>query len=126
MPFIEVFDFDATPQQRETATRTLTDGLCTAYGITSEIVSVYFFDIGVNSYGHAGLFGEDAATRRIFLKVHAFGRSEFCRDRAAQELTRAAMHAYDPPSPKHVVVYFLDRDPSQVAHGGALESTQNS
>jgi phenylpyruvate tautomerase PptA (4-oxalocrotonate tautomerase family) len=126
MPFIEVFDFDASPEQRKTATRTLTDGICAAYGIASEIVSVYFFNLGVNDYGHGGAFGADATMRRIFLKVHAFGRSEGARRLAAEALTRAAMQAYSPPSPKHVVVYFMDRDPSQVAHAGKLESAHHN
>lgn len=122
MPFIEVFDFDATPAQRETATHNLTDSLCAAYRISPSIVSTYFFDVGANGYGHAGIFGEKAGMRRIFVKVHAFARNETDRAAAAQGLTAAAVQAYNPPSNKHVVVYFLDRDPSHVSHGGVLES----
>lgn len=121
MPFIEVFDFDATPAQREKATRALTDGLCEAYGISPSIVSAYFFDVGGNGYGHGGEFGPKAETRRIFIKIHAFGRSPDQRGRAADRMTRAAMRAYGVPA-KHVVIYFLDRHPSQVSHGGLLES----
>lgn len=124
MPFIEVFDFDATPEQRKNATKTLTEGLCRAYGISEEIVSVYFFNIRENDYGHAGLHGNDASMKRIFLKVHAFSRDEPARRDAARELTDAAMQAYSPPSSKHIVVYFLDRDHSQVAHAGTLESAK--
>jgi phenylpyruvate tautomerase PptA (4-oxalocrotonate tautomerase family) len=123
MPFIEIFDFNATPKQRATATRTLTDSLCEAYGIPPSIVSAYFFDVGTNSYGHEGKFGENASNERIFIKIHAFCRKFEHRAKAAELMTKAAIQAYDVP-PKHVVIYFLDRDPSQVSHGGVLESSK--
>jgi len=122
MPFIEVFDFNATPAQRKTAARTLTDSLCAAYGISPSIVSTYFFDVGANGYGHAGEYGEAAEMRRIFIKIHAFTREESIRASAAQRLTEAARQAYEVPSDKYVVIYFLDRDPTHVSHGGVLES----
>ncbi|WP_269498284.1 hypothetical protein [Castellaniella sp. S9] len=121
MPFIEVFDFDATPAQRQNATRALTDSLCEAYGISPAIVSAYFFDVGGIGYGHGGKFGPEAEMKRIFIKIHAFGRSEAHRGRAADMMTKAAISAYR-VLPKQVVIYFLDRDPSQVSHGGLLES----
>lgn len=126
MPFIEVFDFNATPEQRRAATRNLTDGLCAAYSISPSIVSTYFIDVGACAYGHAGEFDEKANVKRIFIKVHAFPRNETDRAVAAKRLTEAALRSYEVPSEKHVVVYFLDRDPGQVSHGGVLESVNRA
>ncbi len=125
MPFIEVFDFDATPAQRETANHLLTDALCGAYGISPEIVSAYFFDVGDHGYRHGGKFHEKAAIRRIFIKLHAFSRSHEARCEAAELLTGAAVRAYG-VAPKAVVVYFLDRAPDEAAHGGVLESLKQT
>lgn len=122
MPFIEVFDFDATSAQREVATKLLTEGLCMAYDISPSIVSIYFFDVSARGYGHAGQFYDKASVNRIFVKIHAFMRTEADRMVAAARITEATMQAYNTASPKQVVVYFLDRDPSEVSHGGVLES----
>jgi len=122
MPFIEVFDFEATPTQREVATKRLTEGLCMAYDISPAIVSIYFFDVSARGYGHAGQFHDQASVNRIFIKIHAFRRTEADRMEAATRITDAAMQAYGATSPKQIVVYFLDRDPSEVSHGGILES----
>ncbi|PJX25277.1 hypothetical protein CAP48_04230 [Advenella sp. S44] len=122
MPFIEVFDFEATSAQREVATELLTESLCMAYDISRSIVSIYFFDVSARGYGHAGRFHDKASVNRIFIKIHAFMRTETDRMVAAARITEATMLAYDTTSPKQIVVYFLDRDPSEVSHGGILES----
>jgi len=121
MPFVEVFDFRATAQQRETATRKMTEALCDSYGIPQDIVSAYFIDVGRDGYGHDGVFAENAREKRIFVKLHAFRRSEAMRRAAAQSLTRAVVDAYG-TTPESVAVYFLDREPDEVAHGGSLAS----
>lgn len=121
MPFIEVFDFNATQKQREAATSKLTEALCKAYGITSDIVSTYFFDVGGKSYGHAGKIGEEAEIKRIFIKLHAFPRSAEHRENAASRMTQAAVEAYN-VKPRAVVVYFFNRTPDEASHGGLLES----
>jgi len=121
MPFLEVFDFDASAKQRRQAAEAMTDSLCSAYGISPDIVSCYFLDVGGGSYAHDREFGEKAGEKRIFIKVHAYRRSLEQRRAAASSLTRAAADAYG-AAEKSVVVYFLDREPDEVAHGGALSS----
>ncbi|GGE41327.1 hypothetical protein GCM10007276_18400 [Agaricicola taiwanensis] len=121
MPFFEVFDFGATPQQRAAATRLMTKALCEAYDIKPDIISAYFLDIGPNSYGHEAIFGESAAEKRLFVKLHAFRRPDQMRRTAARSLTDALAKAYGAPS-KSIAVYFFDRDPDQVSHDGILAS----
>ncbi|CAN7453829.1 tautomerase family protein [Pararhizobium sp. LjRoot238] len=122
MPFLEIFDFDATPEVRKTATKLMTKSLCDAYSIAPEIVSAYFFTINEASYSHAGEFGYDAEIKRIFVKVHAFRRSVALRRTAAGSLTDAFVEAYGVPA-KSVVIYFFDREPDEVSHAGELADT---
>ncbi|WP_159587147.1 tautomerase family protein [Chelativorans xinjiangense] len=119
MPFFEIFDFAASTKQRRHAATAMTDALCAAYGIGPEIVSSYFVDVGGDSYGHDRKFGLETSERRIFIKVHAFRRSAALRREAALSVTRAAAEAYE-TNEKSIVVYFFDREPDEVAHGGTL------
>lgn len=121
MPFFEVYDFSAPSAVRAEATRRMTDALCDAYEIKPEIVSAYFVDVGQESYGHAGVFGEKAQENRIFVKIHAFPRSDDARRKAAHSVTEALAQVYDTPS-KSVAIYFFDRDASQISHNGILAS----
>lgn len=121
MPFFEVYDFNAPPGVRADATRRMTAALCDAYGIEPDIVSAYFVDVGRESYGHCGLFGEKTQENRIFIKLHAFPRPDEARRAAARAITEAVARAYDMPS-KLVAIYFFDRDSSQISHNGVLAS----
>jgi phenylpyruvate tautomerase PptA (4-oxalocrotonate tautomerase family) len=121
MPFLEVFDFGGTPQNRGAATELMTDALCRAYEIDPTIVSAYFIDVSGGNYGHAGKFGDNTTDKRIFIKVHAFRRSDRMRRVAARNLTDALAQAYQ-AKPKDIAVYFFDRDEDQVSHGGVLAS----
>lgn len=122
MPFLEIFDFEATPDTRRNATKLMTQSLCEAYGITPDIISAYFFDIDENSYAHGGIHGYSTDIKRIFVKVHAFRRSVEHRRTAARMLTDAFVAAYGVPE-KSVAIYFLDRDPGEVSHAGILADT---
>ena len=117
MPFIEVHDFEPARQVRENATKTMTDGLCEAFGIKPEIVTVYYFSTSDYCYGHAGKYGNAAEKLRIFVKVHAFPRDASLKGRAAENMTRAIVDAYG-ADPKDVIVYFIDRDPADAFHAG--------
>ena len=121
MPFIEVIDRDAAKEIREVATRDMTDGLCQAFGIKPEIVTCYYFSAPANSYGHAGKFGTSAEIYRIFIKVHAFPRPQKAKAEAARAITAAAVKAYN-ADPKHVIVYFCDREPSDAFHAGVAST----
>ncbi|PTW44522.1 hypothetical protein [Rhodovulum kholense] len=117
MPFIEVFDRGASEQTRVLATSSMTDGLCTAFGIKPEIVTVYYFSVPENSYAHAGKYGENAEVFRIFVKVHAFPRPQDAKAAAARALTDGLCAAYG-AQPKEVIVYFFDRKPEDAFHAG--------
>lgn len=119
MPFLEIFDFEATPDERRKATKLMTESLCEAYGIAPDIISAYFFSIDENSYAHCGIYGYQSDIKRIFVKVHAFRRSVEHRRKAARMLTDAFAASYGVPE-KSVAIYFLDRDPDEVSHAGML------
>ncbi|NDK35103.1 hypothetical protein [Rhodovulum sulfidophilum] len=121
MPFIEVFDREPVQETRAVATSLMTDGLCAAFGIKPEIVTVYYFSTPENSYGHAGKYGENAEILRIFAKVHAFPRSAEAKAEAARALTGALCRAYG-AQPRDVIVYFFDRDPGDAFHGGVASA----
>lgn len=121
MPFFEVFDFGATPAVRKSAAELVTKSLCDAFDVPLETVSIYFFAIESMAYSHAGKFGHNVEIKRVFIKLHAFGRSEALRRTAAQSLTQAFATAYGVP-PKAIVIYFFDRAPDEVSHAGVLAS----
>lgn len=117
MPFIELYDFEPAPEVRAVATRRITDGLCSAFGIKPEIVTIYYLSTPHYSYGHAAKHGTSAEKFRIFAKVHAFPRDQAMKQQAACEITDAISAAYG-ASPDDVVVYFFDRSPADVFHAG--------
>ncbi|KMK64793.1 tautomerase family protein [Puniceibacterium sp. IMCC21224] len=117
MPFIEVTDHGPSEQIREVASRHMTDGLCQAFAIKPEIVTVYYNSMGHYSYAHAGKYGKYAENIRIFIKVHAFPRGAELKADAAQRITDAVVAAYG-ASPKDVIVYFFDTAPADAFHGG--------
>lgn len=124
MPFFEVYDFNAPSQARAQATRRMTEALCEAYEIPSGIVSVYFTDVGRQSYGHDARFGEEVGANRIFVRLHAFPRPDGMRRAAARSITQALAEVYA-TSPELIAVYFLDREAGYVSHGGVLASDHN-
>ena len=119
MPFLEVFDFEASPDTRRKATKAATKALCDSYDIAPEIISFYFFDIGKDSYAHNGNYGYGLEIKRIFVKLHAYRRTVELRRKAACLLTDAFAKAYEVPE-KHIVIYFFDREPDEVSHSGVL------
>ncbi|MBN9673914.1 hypothetical protein [Roseibium aggregatum] len=117
MPFIEVIDQDATEEMRELATSGMTEALCDAFKIKPEIVTCYYFSAPNYSYGHASKFGRNAENFRMFIKVHAFPRPQASKNEAARTMTEAVERAYG-IDPKHIIVYFCDREPSDAFHAG--------
>ncbi|WP_172329588.1 hypothetical protein [Mangrovicoccus sp. HB161399] len=120
MPFIEVTDSGPDQEKRAVAASGMTDGLCQAFGIKPEIVTVYYNSAPCYSYAHAGIFGENAEIFRIFIKVHAFPRDAAMKAEAARAITDAAVAAYG-AAPKEVIVYFFDTLPSDAFHAGTAQ-----
>lgn len=121
MPFIEVSDHGPGEQIREFASHHMTDGLCQAFAIKPEIVTIYYNSMGHYSYAHAGKYGETAENMRIFIKVHAFPRSAQLKADAARRITGAVVTAYG-AAPKDVIVYFFDTAQADAFHGGAASA----
>jgi phenylpyruvate tautomerase PptA (4-oxalocrotonate tautomerase family) len=122
MPFLEIFDFDASRDKRRKAAEAMTASLCEAFGIEPDIVSAYFFNIDGESYAHRGIQGGSSEIKRMFVKVHAFRRPPEARRIAARLLTDAFVSAYGVPE-KAVAIYFFDREPDEVSHAGCLADT---
>lgn len=122
MPFLEVFDFEATPAVRKEVTERATAALCEAFEVGPETVSLYFFAIAPEAYGHAGKFSQNTDSKRIFVKIHAYGRSRASRSAAAEKVTRALATAYGTTA-KAIVIYFFERTTSEVSHAGVLADT---
>lgn len=117
MPFIEVIDHGTSPETREKASASMTEGLCTAFGIEPEIVTIYYFSTDLYSYAHAGKQGDSAKNFRIFVKVHAFPRPPEMKADAARRITEGVAQAYR-AHPKDVVVYFFDTAKHDAFHAG--------
>lgn len=118
MPFIEITGDDRSDPVRKQLCARLTKSLAQAFDISPEIVTIYFHPVAARDYGHAGELAPRAAIRN-FLKVHAFPRELAMKRRAARSMTDAFVEATS-AAPKDVVIYFFDRDPQDVAHGGIL------
>lgn len=119
MPYIEVYDFDADTAQRTEATRAITDSLALTYEISASIITVFFHSVTPQNYGHEGFFGDKAAPGRIFIKLHAYPRSDQMRRNAAVRITASVAAAYG-ASPACIALYFLERQTNEVAHAGRL------
>lgn len=118
MPFIEITGVNHKDELRQSLSARLTDGIAEAFDISREIVTVYFLTVGPRDYAHAGKLAPQAEFR-TFMKVHAFRRDVAMKRRAAKAMTDAFV-ATTGCDPKNVVIYFFDRDPQDVAHGGAM------
>jgi phenylpyruvate tautomerase PptA (4-oxalocrotonate tautomerase family) len=122
MPFLEVLAPEAALDQPDELVAGLTAALAGAWGIAPGIITTYLVAVPLARYGHAGRTGAAAGSLRVFVKVHAFRRDAEARQRAAAALA-ATLVAAGVPS-EAAIVYFLDRAPDEVAHGGRLESAK--
>lgn len=118
MPFIEITGSDHNDEQRRRLSQRLTAGLVEAFAIEPGIVTIYFQPVPAAGYAHAGQLAPPGAMRQ-FLKVHAFPRELALKRRAAKLLTVAVVEVTGAEA-KNVIVYFFDREPHDVAHGGVL------
>ncbi|MCL4186457.1 MAG: hypothetical protein KJZ85_02525 [Rhodobacteraceae bacterium] len=123
MPFLEVIAPEPALERPQALIAGLTEALAGAWGISPEIVTTYLVGVPMERYGHAGRAGASAGALRVFVKVHAFRRSEEARHRAAAALASVLTGAGVPA--EAAIVYFLDRARDEVAHGGRLESDKS-
>jgi phenylpyruvate tautomerase PptA (4-oxalocrotonate tautomerase family) len=119
MPFLEILAPSLSQIARATLAEAVTAGVCTAFAVAPDTVTIYFLDIPPERYAHAGR--TDATEQRIFVKLHAYRREAAARRHAAASLTAAIAHGYDVPADA-VALYFIDRAQDEVAHGGVLSS----
>lgn len=120
MPFIEISGPDRDEPQRRLLGQRLSESLAEAFGVSLDIVTIYFQPVPASHYAHAGQLAP-AVPMRNFLKVHAFPRELAKKRRAAESMTAAFVDVTG-CAPKDVIVYFFDREPHDVAHGGVLAS----
>lgn len=118
MPFIEITGAAHGEAQRRRLGARLTESLADAFGISPGIITIYFTPVAARDYAHAGVLAPPGEIRS-FLKVHAFRRDVALKRRAAQVMTAAVVEATQ-SDPKNVAIYFFDREPEEVAHGGVL------
>lgn len=118
MPFIEILAPDPVWTTVREAAPAMTPALADAWKISPEIVTTYLHRVADDAYFHAGSANPD--THRVFVKLHAFRRSEDARAVASSALTAPLIAAGLRPS--DVIIYFMDRAPDEVAHSGSLQS----
>jgi phenylpyruvate tautomerase PptA (4-oxalocrotonate tautomerase family) len=120
MPFIEIVGVAPDQSRRAELCELLTEEMAQVLNISAEIITIYFFDIAPHQYAHAGkLEGPDR--NRVFLKIHAFARDVRYRRQLAESLTEILVKVCEWPRIE-IAIYFFERAPEEVAHGGVLES----
>ncbi len=122
MPFVEILAPPRGPRVRAATARAVTDAVVTGFEAAPETVTIYTLGISPGDYAHAGETGDAGQGQRIFVKIHAFRRSVAQRAAVAASVTGAVATAYGVGADL-VAVYFLDRAPDEVAHGGRLAET---
>ncbi|MFC0407029.1 tautomerase family protein [Roseomonas elaeocarpi] len=121
MPYVEILAPPVLPETRQAVAEGVTAGICEAFAVGPQTVTLYFLDVAGAHYAHAGRAGEAAGTQRIFVKVHAYRRGVAERRAAAAALTPALARHYGVPEAT-LAIYFFDRAKDEVAHGGRLSS----
>ena len=121
MPYVEILAPHIPAPTRAQVAGAVTDGICRSFGVGPETVTLYFPDIAPAAYAHAGEMGVDAASQRIFVKIHAYRRDIPARRAAARAITTPLARLYA-TTEKALAVYFFDRAKDEVAHAGLLSS----
>ena len=119
MPYVEILAPSLPAERRQQVAIAVTEGVCQAFSVGPETVTLYFLDIAPSAYAHAGVMDASPEEQRIFVKVHAYRRGIAERRHAAAALT-APLAALYGITPKALAVYFLDRATDEVAHAGLL------
>lgn len=119
MPYVEILAPPLPAGRRQQVASAVTEGICQAFSVGPETVTLYFLEIAPGAYAHAGVLGALPEEQRIFVKVHAYRRGIAERRQAAASLTAPLAVLYG-TTPKTLAVYFLDRAMDEVAHAGRL------
>ena len=125
MPYLEILAPSAPDTRKRAASRALTDGVVTSFGVEPSTVTLYFMPIAPQDYAHEGQLGHDGGGEgtRVFVKVHAYRRTPAQRRALAAAITPALATCFATGS-HNVAVYFLDREQDEVAHDGHLASDE--
>ena len=125
MPYLEILAPSAPETRKRAASRALTDGVVTSFGVEPSTVTLYFMPVAPHDYAHEGQLGHDGAGEgsRVFVMVHAYRRTPAQRRALAAAIT-PALAACFATSGGNVAVYFLDRERDEVAHDGHLASDE--
>ena len=118
MPFLDITVFEHSPAQRAALAEQVTAALTQSWGISADIVTLYFQILREGECAHAGAV-VPSASARVFIKVHAFPRGIAHKREAAGLMTQACAQVLQIPS-KSVAIYFLDRERHDVSHAGVL------
>lgn len=121
MPFVEVLAPPASPDATAALARSVTDGITQGFGVGPETVTIYFLAVAPAAYAHAGAMGTGPRAQRLFVKIHAFRRDTARRRAVAASVTQAVATALA-ADPSDIAVYFMEREPDEVAHGARLAS----
>lgn len=119
MPFVEIFAPPAHPDATAALARGVTEGITTGFGVGPETVTIYVLAVEPAAYAHGGEMGTGSRAQRLFVKIHAFRRDTAQRRAVASSVTEAVAAALG-ADPADIAVYFFDRAPDEVAHGGRL------
>jgi phenylpyruvate tautomerase PptA (4-oxalocrotonate tautomerase family) len=121
MPYVEILAPPIPADRRQKVAIVVTDGICRAFSVGPETVTIYFLDVAPGAYAHAGLMGGLPEEQRVLVKVHAYRRSIAERRCAAAAVSAPLAEIYN-TTPRTLAVYFFDRAKDEVAHAGLLSS----
>lgn len=125
MPQIEIHaDVPGASGRCETAVQSsdafadqIADCVADAFEVAAQVVGVFFVEAPARDASHA--VAPRRACPRVFVKVHAIGRSPTLRKKLAGMLSSvlAGHYAIDPAC---IAIYFFDRAADEIAYGGSL------
>jgi len=125
IPFVEILGPDTEPPTRRRIASGVTQAVIAAYAAAADTITIFFTPIAAEAYAHGGVYGTEGRPQRVLVKVHAFARTLPQRRRLAALLTECIASAHGIPSAE-IAVYFLDRAPDEVAHGGRMACDEES
>ncbi len=124
MPFLEILSVRTSEARRRELCARVTEAIVKTLNISSDIVTIYVHDFDNDLYSHRGILGYEERCR-IFIKVYALSRDVESRRRLAEALNLAVSCTLEWPE-EDIAIYFIEREQSEVAHAGILQSDDPS
>ena len=122
MPYIEVLSSaDAPAEAKQAFATALTQTITEEFNVPPTAVTVFFLPVAPQHYAYRGELGHQAATARVFIKIHAYRRTATPRRAVAMPISKAACLCFG-TSLQEVSIYFLERAFDEVTHDGLLVS----